>query len=324
MRISVITTLLLLSLTGVAYAQVAVVGVVGFNTVAQNISCEGWESAYGVDCNQSLSEGFKLMLETAIVRSGKMNVMERGRMETVFGEQLLGQAGLTDVGGQVGGVSGVDYLIYGSITKFGASTSGLNVSSSGGVGSLLGGRARRAFGGGVQTANVTTEMAVDIRITDVETGQIILADSVEGTAETGRAFAIAGIGSSESSADPFADVQRIMAARLAETIVMTRFPMRVISVQDDGTLIINYGDAFLSPGQQLVAVEIGASFTDPDTGQVLGTEETEIGRVEIIETQAQYSRARPVGDSQVPTGSVVKRPTEAASENTRSRSGGVF
>lgn len=118
-----------------------------------------------------------------------------------------------------------------------------------------------------------------------------------------------------------------MAARLSETIVTTRFPMRVIKVQNDGTLIINYGNVFLLPGQQLVAVETGDSFTDPDTGQVLGTEETEIGRVQVTETQAQFSRARVVGSGIVPVGSVVKRPAEPVGEfspNTRRRSGGTL
>ena len=180
----------------------AVVGVVGFETAAQNISCEGWDRALGVDCNRNLSDGFKVMLETAIVRSGKMDVMERGRLDAVFGEQLFGEVGLTDVGGRVGGIRGVDYLIYGTITKFGSRASSISVDSNRGVASLAGARARQALGGGVQSNRLITEMAVDIRITDISTGQIIVADSVEGTAETGRAFSVAGIESTESSAIP--------------------------------------------------------------------------------------------------------------------------
>ena len=41
MRISVVTTLLLLSLTGVAYAQKAIVGVVGFNPVLKTSHAKG-------------------------------------------------------------------------------------------------------------------------------------------------------------------------------------------------------------------------------------------------------------------------------------------
>ena len=73
-------------------------------------------------------------------------------------------------------------------------------------------------------------------------------------------------------------------------------PIKVIKVQKDGVLILNYGDIFLKPGQQLVAFEVGESFVDPDTGEVLGSEEMEIGRVEITRAEAKFSRAVVVGE----------------------------
>ena len=90
-------------------------------------------------------------------------------------------------------------------------------------------------------------MAVDLRVTDVATGRIVLADSVDGEIQAGRAFSVGGIQSTESSADPFADVQRVVAARISEKIVTFHFPMKVIQAQTDGTLIINYGNVFLAP-----------------------------------------------------------------------------
>ena len=90
-------------------------------------------------------------------------------------------------------------------------------------------------------------MAVDLKITDVSTGRIILADTVKGEAEQGRSVNISGIQSSNSAADPFADVQRIVASRLAEAIVTSQIPIKVIQIQDDGGLILNYGEAFLNP-----------------------------------------------------------------------------
>ena len=95
-----------LVLSATAAAQTAskpVVGVSGIDTAAQNISCEGWDRAVGADCNEYLSAGFQAMLETAIVKSGKMDVMERGRMDAVLSEQVLAEQGITDGGGQVGG-----------------------------------------------------------------------------------------------------------------------------------------------------------------------------------------------------------------------------
>lgn len=296
----------------VAHAQTApakpVVGVAGIETAAQNISCDGWDRATGADCNEALSAGFQAMLETAIVKTGKMDVMERGRMDAVLTEQLLAQEGITDSGGQVGGLTGVDYMIYGTVTKFGSAESGFSASTNRGAGSLLGGRTRQAFGGGVKSGQITTEMAVDLRVTDASTGQIIVADSVDGEVKQGSAFSVGGIESAQASADPFADVQRVVATNIAEKIVTSRIPVKVIQVQSDGTLILNYGNVFFAPGDQLMVYEVGETFVDPDTGEVLGSEETEIGRVEITQAEARFSRARPVdGAIAVAAGSTLKR-----------------
>ena len=236
------------------------------------------------------------MLETAITKTGKMDVMERGQLDTLINEQALGQFGITDTGGEIGGLSGADYFVYGTITNFGQSQSGVNIRSSSGVGSLFGGRAARAFGSGLSTASVSVQMGVDLKVSDVSTGRIIIADALNATVETGTAFSLGGIQQAEASADPFSDVQRVLAARISEAIVTTFVPIKVIQVQGDGTLILNYGDVMLAPGQQLIAFEVGEQFVDPDTGEVLGSEETEIGKVEITRAEARFSRAKIIGE----------------------------
>ena len=310
-----------------------VVGIVGMEAAAQNISCDGWQAvaaAQGRDCNVYLSEGFRVMLETAFVKSNKMDVIERTRMNQIVTEQGLGQIGLTNSGGQIGGLTGVDYLVYGAITKFGAKQSGFALSGASGIGSLLGGAAGQALGGGISTASVSTEMAVDIRVTDVQTGQIVLADTIEGEAKTGESFSFGGITTAETGADPFADVQRIVAAKLSEAVVTTSIPFKVIQVQSDGTLILNYGNAFLTEGDVLALFEVGEQFVDPDTGEVLGSEEFEIGLVEIVSAESRFSRARVVTGQneetiEVPIGSVLKRSDVAVSQSSkRRRSGGSF
>lgn len=328
MRTSTLRVLLGFVITATCLnGQKAVVGVAGIQTAAQNISCSGWDRYTGSDCNADLSNGFREMLATAIVKTGKMDVMERGQLDAVINEQAIAQIGITDAGGGVGGLQGVDYLIYGTITKFGSRESGFTASSNQGVGSLFGGRARQAAGGGVSTAKLITEMAVDLKITDVASGKIVLADSVGGEVQAGSGFSIGGIQSSESSADPFADVQRVVAAKISEKIVTTRFPVKVIQVQGDGSLIINYGNVFFSPGDQLMLFETGESFVDPDTGEVLGAEETELGRVQITEAQTRFSKARVIGEPvAVAAGAVLKRPdtimeVESKQSGKRKRSG---
>ena len=212
-------------------------------------------------------------------------------MDAVLTEQLYGEAGLTDSGGQVGGLTGVDYMIYGTITRFGSQQQGLSVSSNKGIGSLLGNRVRQAAGGGLTSSKTTVSMGVDLKVTDVATGQIIVADEVSGAVEHGSAFSVGGVASAGASADPFADVQRVVASRIAEAVVTARIPFKVIAIQSDGTLILNYGNVFLKPGDALSAFTVGQLFVDPDTGEVLGSEQTAIGSIQVTSTEARLSRA---------------------------------
>jgi len=310
-----------------AQAAKPLVAIGGIDTAAQNISCKGWDRSVH-NCNRDLSEGFRVMLETSITKTGKMDVMERGRLDRVLQEQGLASAGLTDSGGGIGGLTGVDYLIYGTITRFGAQESGVSVSTNSGVGGLLGSRARQAAGGGLNTSKVSVSMGVDLKVTDVTSGRIVVADEVAGTVQAGSSFSVGGVSKTEASEDPFADVQRVVAASIAEAVVTTRTPIKVIAVQSDGRLVLNYGNVFFKPGDQLAAYSVGEVFRDPDTGEVLGADETKVGTVEIVSAEARLSKANIIeGDpGGFERGTTLKRLVAAPSTATskRKRSGGLW
>ena len=319
---SAISTVVVATLVVAAHARAQnkpVVAIGPLDVAAQNISCDGWDRSI-YNCNQDLAEGFRSMLETSITKTGKMNVMERMRLESVLQEQGLSEVGLTTSGGGLGGLTGVDYYVYGTITRFGAKQSGFSVSGRSGVGGLVNRRARGALGGGVSKSSVETEMGVDLKVTEVATGHIVVADSVSSSVKQGSGFSVGGIQKAEASADPFADVQEVVAAKIAEAIVTSRIPIKVIQVQADGTLILNYGDVFFATGDRLAAFSVGESFVDPDTGEVLGSEETEIGTIEITRAEPRLSRAK-VLSGDVGQGSTLKRPVgpEAAGEQPKKR-----
>ena len=291
-----------------------VVAIGGIETAAQNISCKGWDrSTY--DCNQDLSDGFRRMLETSITKSGKMDVYERGDLSQVLAEQTLAEAGLTTAGGGLGGLTGVDYLMVGAITRFGSVESSVQVEGS----RLLG----RLGGRGLAQDKLQVAMGVDLKVTDVATGRIVVADEVSGQVSAGGSFDVGGIRSAQSSADPFADVQRVVASRIAEAIVTHRIPVKVIGVQSDGLLVLNYGDVFFGAGDVLSAYAVGESFVDPDTGEVLGAEETLIGSVRVVSATSRMAQAESIDGGSVGVGSVLRRDVVAPSESSgrRQRSG---
>jgi hypothetical protein len=215
---------------------------------------------------------FQTMLETAISQTNKFELMERSRMDDILGEQALSAGGLTQGSGQIGGLGGIDYLIYGSITKLGTTSNAMAI---GGI------------GGGGQKA----EMSVDIRVVDITTGSIKISKTVEDSAKSGSAFAMEGLAIGGEEADPLGDVQRKTANAVATMIAMEIFPLKVINVSK-GEAYVNYGPPSVKKGRFYKVVELGEGFTDPDTGEVLGQDETYIGAIEITETKSKYSIGR--------------------------------
>ena len=212
---------------------------------------------------------FQTMLETAISQTNKFELMERSRMDDILGEQALSAGGLTQGSGQIGGLGGIDYLIYGSITKLGKSTNAVAIAG---------------IGGGGQKA----EMSVDVRVVDSTTGSIRISKTVEDSAKTGSAFAMEGLAIGGEEADPLGDVQRKTANKVAGMIAMEIFPLKVINVSK-GQAYVNYGPPSVKKGSFFKVVELGEGFTDPDTGEVLGQDETYIGAIEITATKSKYS-----------------------------------
>ena len=212
---------------------------------------------------------FQTMLETAISQTNKFELMERSRMDDVLGEQALSAGGLTQGSGQIGGLGGIDYLIYGSITKLGTTSNAVNI---GGIG-----------GGGQKS-----EMSVDIRVVDVTTGSIRISKTVEDSAKSGSAFAMEGLAVGGKEADPLGDVQRKTANSVAGMIAMEIFPIKVMNVSK-GEAYVNYGPPSVKEGRYYKVVELGEGFMDPDTGEMLGQDETYIGAIEITEAKSKYS-----------------------------------
>jgi len=213
---------------------------------------------------------FQTMLETAISQTNKFDLIERSRMDDILGEQALSAGGIVQGGsGQIGGLGGVDYLIYGSITKLGKDSNAVAI---GGI-----------VGGGQKAV-----MSVDVRVVDATTGSIRISKTVEDSAKTGSAFAMEGLAIGGEQADPLGDVQRKTAETVAAMIAMEIFPLKIINVSK-GQAYVNYGPPSVKKGRFYKVVELGEGFMDPDTGEMLGQDELYIGAIEITDAKSKYS-----------------------------------
>ena len=138
----------------------------------------GWMGMFGMNFKQ-IGDGMRDMLTTALFNSNRYIVLEREQLGAVMEEQDLGQSGRIKKGteAKVGEIYGADLIITAAVTEFEGSAKG-----AGGGTRVLG----VTVGGGVKQAHV----AIDIRIIDATTSQIVAAASVKGDA---KSFAVGGV-----------------------------------------------------------------------------------------------------------------------------------
>jgi curli biogenesis system outer membrane secretion channel CsgG len=223
-------------------------------------------------------KSFQSMLETAIANTNKFDLIERSRIGDIINEQALSSGGITNGNSNIGGISAVDYLIYGSITKLGVETSEFSL-------------------GDFESASADGVMSVDLRVVDVATGSIRISETVEVEASVASALNIDGRSMGGDEADPLNTVQRLAANEIATKISLNIFPIKIINIKDNQAYL-NYGSSTLSKCKwssekscYLKIVELGEGFVDPDTGEVLGAEETYIGAVEVVDPKSKYTIA---------------------------------
>lgn len=139
--------------------------------------------------------GLEDMLTTALVQSNRYRVLERSQLQEVQAEQKLGASGQVDEATAVkaGAIAGADILVVAAITGWEPNSGGGSVG--GGGGGLLG-KASAMFGG-ISGSMKKSSMAMDIRLIDAETTEILAATSVTAEAQdVNFGGALAAIGGS--------------------------------------------------------------------------------------------------------------------------------
>jgi curli biogenesis system outer membrane secretion channel CsgG len=114
------------------------------------------------------------MLSAELVAMESFSVLERQEIDAVLGEQDLGASGRVNsqTKAKMGKLKGAQYLVAATVSAFESDTSG----TGGGInikGISLGGEREKAY------------IAVDLKLIDVNTGEISIARTVEATAKSG-------------------------------------------------------------------------------------------------------------------------------------------
>ncbi|MBN1913744.1 MAG: hypothetical protein JW788_05020 [Candidatus Omnitrophica bacterium] len=127
-----------------------------------------------------IGSGLRDMLTTALVNSNRYRVMERQVLSAVMQEQELAASGAAQQGAggaERGRIKTADLIITAAVTEFEPQASGgkAGIGGGGGVGSGI-------LGGLLGAALNKAHMALDIRIIDASTSEVIAATRVQGQA----------------------------------------------------------------------------------------------------------------------------------------------
>jgi len=252
-----------------------------------------------------VGDGVADMLTTALVKSGKFVVIERAEFDKVLEEQKLGQAGVVtpESAPKVGKALGVELLVIGSVSEFGTKEN----SVSGGI---------SMFGGGI--TKKTARAAVDIRLVNTTTGEVVAAETESGSeSTTGLSVRYEDMDFSDANNWNTTDIGKACREAVDNCVELisknfSKIPWsgRVLKVNADGTLLMKPGsEGNVSVGDEFEIFRVGEEVKDPDTGVSLGAEESKVGSIKVTEDalQGKASKAKIVDGTDIKAGDVVRQ-----------------
>ncbi len=223
------------------------------------------------------------MFTTELYKTHMYSIVERSRIQAIAREHRLAASGLVDSATAVrlGKLLGVQAIITGSITQF-------TFKQSGGVLPIPG-------IGGIAIGEKKAYVTLDVRMINVETGEIMLV-----ARETGEASHTIGGVAFRGAVYAQGQVQGILAAATYKCIkkIVRKFYMENaeatggIHVVRGGmnTVYIDVGSATgeVEKGDYFAAYVEGAPIKGVN-GEILGVEKLYLGVIKIVETHARYS-----------------------------------
>ena len=282
-----------------------------FGTVQQ------WWSA-----NWDIGKGISDLIVNELVTAGTYRVIERNRLDEILTEQDLGESGRANPASaaKVGKILGVNAMIVSSITQFGTEKKKKGI---GGAFSKIGG-----FGGGSYgTQKGKAKVAIDARIVDTTTGEILAV--AKGTGESSRSGLMlggyggggggAGAGSVDMTSSDFRET--ILGEAVAQAVQQlsqqlieadVRIPEVKVKIKgmvadvDGSMVILNVGSSHgVEAGAVLKVKRVTRTVKDPATGRVLREIASIIGEIRVDEVDEGSSVGTIISGDSVKVGDKV-------------------
>jgi curli biogenesis system outer membrane secretion channel CsgG len=276
---------------------------------------------FGTDID--VGRGIADMLVTSLVSEGTYSVVERAMLDQILAEQDFANSERADSrsAARIGQVLSVDAIIVGSVTQFGNDTRSTGL---GAIGRTVG---RIGFGG-FDREETKALVAIDARIIDVDTAEILavaqgsgessrMSTSILGGGGTWRGFGAGGVnfGSSDFQETILGEAVRLATEDLSGELVSQsgRIELRQVVVEgmvaavDGNLIIVNVGsDAGVRVGDRMTIERVTREIRDPATDAIIRRLSSEVGAIELIDVDAISAIGQIVAGADFQVGDVVK------------------
>ncbi|MDF1526380.1 MAG: CsgG/HfaB family protein [bacterium] len=257
-----------------------------------------WDRSWNIE--DRLTE----MVITELMKTNRFIVVERGSLNEVLSEQDLGASGRVrqETAAKIGEVLGAQVLLKGAITEF------IEKESGGAGGILIGGI---GIGGKTSTGHV----AMDLRLIDATTGQILQSERAEGKISSSGIGGIAffsgvAFGGTSYKKTALGKATRAAVSDAVMFVVnnMEDQPWQGMVVKAEGNQIyINAGyNMNIQMDSVFTVYSKGEDLIDPGSGLSLGSALSRSGTVRVTQVSDKFSIASSIEGSGFKRGDVVK------------------
>ncbi len=270
----------------------------------KTVAVADFENKAGAQAQWNLGNGMAEMLTTTLVNTNRFIVVERQNIQAIIQEQDFSVSGRTiNVGApEIGRLLNTQILVSGAITEFSQRFFD--------SGSLF---QYKGISLGVKSA--TAHVALNIRMYDTTTGEVIASKRVEGKGN------VSGLSVGYSEGDWGIDFDNFKASPLGKVtqqaidkaVYYICLEMQKVSWQGTvvtikgGKIYLNCGaSSNVKAGDEFEVYRKGEELIDPDSGVSLGFETKKIGLVKVFEVKDKFSLADSVSGGKFERGDIIK------------------
>lgn len=205
-----------------------------------------------------------------ITQAERFAVLDRQYMDEYISEKelVLSEDAGVEEKARLGRIQGADYLITGLIEE-----------------------ASLAFSEEYSEATRLTKkhiegnFTVNYRVIVTASSQIRIADTIT------LSLSETSFDHSLNTEERLSKILFFISRSISNTITDTLYPLKIVSIQEDNTLVLNQGGKSLDKGEILRVYTMGQEIFDPYTQEPLGRAESYLGEIEVVRITPQMSYA---------------------------------